>query len=205
MKKYVQIIKKHVRIMKKHHTGDLFTIMQVIITAFIVIGTWSFTLETVIFLFAAAELCDAIDGPCAKRWKYPKDGKYRWWRTYASEIDKITDLMTGCAMIIYTIARVNSVFGWLELLVCTIIGIFIQMTVYDCRGHGYDLIDKNEQLALKIIHIRRFVYVVNILGVITYLIWQTVWSNSVKGTLTLLMLPIGLFLLFYKRDRLRDR
>ena len=62
-------MKKHVQIVKKHHTGDLFTIMQVIITAFIVIGAWSFTLETVIFLFAAAELCDAIDGPCAKRWK----------------------------------------------------------------------------------------------------------------------------------------
>lgn len=192
--------------MKKYYTGDLFTILKVIITAFIATGAfWGFTLETVIFLFGAAELCDAVDGPCARRWKYPNDGKYRWWRTYAPEIDKITDLMTGCAMIIYTIARVNSVFGWLELLFCTIIGTFIQITVYDCSGYGYNLLDKNEQLALKIIHIRRFVYVVNILAAIDYLIWHTVWPNNIKNILTLLMVVIGLFLLVYKRDRLRDR
>lgn len=67
--------------MRKYHLADALTALEIImaatITGMIIFGG---SANVVIWLFAVGELCDAFDGICARRWPYPDDGKFRWWR-----------------------------------------------------------------------------------------------------------------------------
>lgn len=160
--------------------------------------------ETILFVFVAAEICDALDGPCARHWHYPNDGVYRWWREYCEWTDKITDLMTGASLIVYIAVHLNHGFGLFIFFACLIIGLPIQLCVYDCKGFGYNLRAKRPSLALKIVCVRRFVYALSIFIVISYLILATSWPLHLKHLLGFCTILVGFVLLFAKKNRLNN-
>lgn len=99
--------------MKKYHLGDLLSATEIALTLLIIVLTCVGTsADIVIWIFVAAELCDAFDGPCARRWPYPKDGKKRWWRTHVQAIEHISDI----ALLVVTAVYLSTVYmrtdGW---------------------------------------------------------------------------------------------
>ena len=93
--------------MKKYHIADLLTLLRAIIGV-AVFGLCILIREPinwlVLVLFSVGELTDALDGEFARRYKYPRDRKYRWWRRkvdedlYQYELNDIyADLILGVA------------------------------------------------------------------------------------------------------------
>ena len=86
--------------MKKYHLADALTVCE-LICAVILSGMAFLRVAPAyaLWVFAAGELCDAYDGTCARRWPYPDDGKYRWWRVprTVAFIEHMSDILLGLA------------------------------------------------------------------------------------------------------------
>lgn len=188
--------------MKKYHLADVFTALEVV-CGFIIFGMAFFKVgpEIVVFVYGIAELCDAVDGPCARRWHYPNDNKYRWWRVYASQIDQISDILVGIAIGVYLTCCVNFTLGVSALSASTFIGFFIQTLAYDFPPLGLNLLVNYPKLGVGLVLLRRWIYVLALLIVAIILIFATSWLTTVKFMLASLVVFIGIGLLFYKFNR----
>ena len=212
--------------MKKYHIADVLTLSEAILAVILTIcAMLNVSADYAIWVFAAAELCDAFDGICARRWPYPNDGKVRWWRQYASEIDELTDIMVGLACLLFVGLRVNPSFSLLVLVCALIVGIGVQVIVkwtttkpylerYGLQplanwlNHRSTFIrlatwfDTHPRTQLVIILLRRYLYVTAIFLLVIQLIFATTWAFYVQISANILLALIGMALCYIKLDRL---
>ena len=124
--------------MKKYLIADFLTLLRAIIG--VVIFSLVFSLKEgrtalVLILFSLGELTDALDGEFARRYSYPKDRKYRWWRAECEVFDMhryelndiLADLILGAATLFYIAKFVSPLFGGVYIGASFGIGFFVTM------------------------------------------------------------------------------
>ena len=122
--------------MKKYLIADLLTLLRAVIG--VVVFSLVFSLKEgrtalVLILFSVGELTDALDGEFARRYKYPRDGRYRWWRAECEMLDIhryelndiLADLILGTAVLFYIAKFVSPLFGGIYLGASFGIGFFV--------------------------------------------------------------------------------
>lgn len=189
-----------------YYLADLFTLTEAILSIVLfmmaVVGA---PVDHALWVFVAGELCDAVDGPCARRWHYPNDGKSRWWRTYNVEIDQISDIMLAIACGVYLIWRVSWSLGSLLLFGIGAFCLAVQLHLYyydhdlrAFRAHYYIYHDR------LILFRRRFYVITGVGGAIALLVWYTEWLLQVKIIITAIGLACGFVIWIFKRNRWND-
>lgn len=192
--------------MKKYHLADLFTLLEVILAiALFIAAVSNAPVEWALYIFVAGELCDAVDGPCARRWHYPDDGKYRWWREYNSETDQASDILLAISCGVYLIWRV-SVFWGIALLGG--IGLFclaIQCYIFRYDHIRHTFVCRDNPHIDDIVLFRRHIYVIaGIGGAIALMVWSTSWPLIIKRILMIVGIICGLILLKLKWNRWKE-
>lgn len=146
--------------------------------------------DVVIWLFVAGELFDAFDGICARRWHYPNDGKQRWWRNHASELDQAADITLIITTALYIICRLKRsdllALGEIVIIFCIIV----------------EWIKSSRGCSKRLILFRRYVYLACIALVLFALLFATSWSRLAKGAAIVAILVVGIILMIVKRNRL---
>lgn len=186
----------------KYHIADLLTLCEVICTC--ILGVFILTdatPETALIVFGIGELCDAFDGICARRWKYPNDGKYRWWREYAPEIEHITDIFHLSIMALFFIFRICARFTYFRpwvafaaALAIALICIIVQIIITDPKHKGTPYADR---LIIK----RRYLYLACIAFVVFVGLYAVDWPLKVKTPLAIALCIGGIGLFILKKDR----
>ena len=196
-----------------YYLADVLTLLRVVGTAAILglagFGNAADTL-TVLVLFALSELTDAFDGMAARRWPYPQDGKRRWWRTYAEEIDQIADLALGGAAALFVGLHLAP--GLALAIAVGVVGFALPVQVwrqYRIRRIPYEECDP---LRVRVILARRWLYLVALAALILCLLGHLVLSlpaaarGQVVAALAVVLVIIAVGLIWLKRDRLvRDK
>lgn len=191
--------------MKKYHLADVCTALE-IVCAFIIIGmAWYDTKpEYALCVFFVGEIFDAIDGPLARHFHYPDDGKYRWWRVYASAIDQLSDLLLGITTCLYVASCISQTIGIIALIGAAAIGLIIQTLAYDFPPLRLNWLETRPRLGNTIVLIRRWLYVGLVVFAVGLLLWNTAWPLDAKVIITIIFCAIGLFLFFSKLNRLTE-
>lgn len=187
---------------EKHHIADILTLCKVICTCILgVLLVVNADPAAALIAFGIGELCDAFDGICARNWKYPLDGKYRWWREYASGIDKITDVLHLSVMALFFIFRICANFTvfrpWFAFLIALFIAVVciaIQITVTSPKC-------KDTPRATYLILGRRVLYLVCIAFIVFAGIYSLNWLPLVKVVLVIILCFGAIGLLKLKWDR----
>lgn len=196
-----------------YYLADVLTLLRVVGTAAILglagFGNAADTL-TVLVLFALSELTDAFDGMAARRWPYPQDGKRRWWRTYAEEIDQIADLALGGAATLFVGLHLAP--GLALAIAVGVVGFALPVQVwrqYRIRRIPYEECDP---LRVRVILARRWLYLVALAALILCMLGHLVLSlpaaarGQVVAALAVVLVIIAVGLIWLKRDRLvRDK
>lgn len=186
--------------MKKYYLADALTLCE-IIAGVILLGMawWKVPIaDCALWVFVLGELCDAFDGICARRWPYPNDGKKRWWRTYVTQIEHLSDIFIAVACMIFlmgcpVVARKASVLGGVVILCC----VAIELVVKGMRARGV----AEAQIAHSIVVRRLFYVLCGVGGGILLLIEATSWPAIAKLCAVGLEVIVGIGLLILKQDR----
>lgn len=191
--------------MKKYHLADVCTALE-IVCALIILGMAQSNVrpEFALCAFFVGQIFDAIDGPLARHFHYPDDGKKRWWRVYASEIDQLSDLLLGIATCIYVALCLNRTIGITALIGAALIGLVIQTLAYDFPPLRFNWLSTRPKLGNMVVLVRRWLYVGLIVFAIGLLLWNTAWPFTAKVTVTVIFCAIGLFLFVCKLNRLTE-
>jgi len=203
--------------MKKYHLADALTALEAVMAIILLGMAFNRTAADVaIWVFVLGELADALDGPCARRWPYPDDGKVRWWRTHVKAIEHISDIFIAIACMFYLLMQpVDAIFclmWWGPFTVSTgalllglsiiVICVLSELTIQYLRSRTPE---RYHKFADGIILARRWVYAfIGIGGGIFLLISATSWEPKTKITAIFAGLSIGILLLYYKADRATD-
>lgn len=180
--------------MKKYHLADVLSALE--LCCAVALGVMALTdvaTPWALGTFVLGELCDAFDGICARCWHYPNDGKRRWWREYAKEIDQLTDLILAIAVLMYVATQVCWLVGVIIFGVSVIIGSAVEI-----RIHKWSPEDRRRR---KYVLARRFLYLLAIATVIVLLIWNLPVEVPVRVLLTAIGVVVGLYLWIDKKDR----
>ena len=158
--------------------------------------------EIIFILFIIAELTDAFDGTCARKWPFPKN-KTPKYRKYAAKFDMFADVILCGAQILYVINQINQPLGLAIAIYYVVSSIGGDLLVYGkILGHPDDctknsLARKNFPLAKKIILIRRYCYTL-CLGIINaFLLFATSWPDPVKYGLFVFGCSMFVFCYFF--------
>ena len=122
--------------MKKYLIADLLTLSRALLAVVIFVLTCASNEPItgwVLLIFCVGSMTDALDGEFARKFPYPRDRKYRWWRDYHPEVDLyqyeindiIADLMIGLATLIYIAAWVNPLIGGFYLGASIGVGVYV--------------------------------------------------------------------------------
>lgn len=189
--------------MKIYHVADLFTLLEAILAVVLFgMAVGNISPDYALWIFAIGEICDAVDGACARRWHYPNDGKYRWWRVHNEGIDQITDIMLAFACGIYLIWRVNNVIGVLLLGGIGMFCLYVQGTALYYNPHSNKFELTGNPTAKALLLFRRLLYViVGVGGAVLTLIWHTSYPRVIKIVLTVILMIVGIFLFIKKSNR----
>lgn len=180
-------------------------------------------------IFGIGMLCDAFDGICARRWPYPSDGKYRFWRRpdYVKHLEWSKDIALGAMALLFIILQVDLAAGIIGLMAALVLGSVLQIWAdyYWLKGHKEILqvkpdapddmkasvarqerarrqaLEKAKRIYLKR---RLYLYVPAIATIVIMLLYASNWPMWVKMLLTMALVMIELWLLEKKRDRLDD-
>ncbi len=204
--------------MKKYHLADALTVIEIIM-AFILIGMTIHPVpaDIAIWFFVIGELADAFDGPCARRWPYPDDGKKRWWRVpkTVKRIEHLSDIFIAVSCMFYLLSQPENItfrilnhtfivsecamnLGLFTIICCAFLEIIIRILRHQDESAFFYVIKG-------IILTRRLFYAfVSIGGGVFLLIMATSWSYRVKLTAVFAGVIAGLLLLLYKFDRATD-
>lgn len=174
-------------------------IMAAILTGMIVLQEPS---NWVVWIFAIGEICDAFDGICARRWPYPNDGKYRWWRVPRTVqfLEHTSDiwLVGACCVYIAMFAPppVNSIItylGFAIVCICVVVEVNLRTDPVALKYPAF-----REDIIIK----RRIIYLTGVgIGMAT-LICMTTWPAEIKAILLIVGALIGVWLYKKKPDRL---
>lgn len=191
--------------MKKYHLADACTALECICALIII---WMVRCRTkpeyALCVFFVGQIFDAIDGPLARRYHYPNDGKYRWWRVHAGTIDQLSDLMLGTVTCIYVAICVNHAVGVVALIGAILIGLSVQTVAYNFPPLRLNWLRHKPKLGNRIVLVRRWAYVALIVFAVGLLLWSTTWPLTAKITVTVIFCAIGLFLFVCKLNRLTE-
>lgn len=201
---------------KLYYLADVLTCSEVIAGIILLAMTaLHISADVAIWVFVLGELCDAFDGPAARRWPYPNDGKKRWWRTYVKEIEHGSDIFIAISCMAYLmsqpyeitftlpplftngfpVAEGAKLLGMFIIIICSLVEVEVQSikAIFGENSHHF---------IKPIILARRWVYAfVGIGGGIFLLLMATSWPQAIKQGLILLGILVGIALLYYKLDR----
>lgn len=189
------------------YLADLLTSVRLIIAVImLVLDITGVPAEVIFILFIIAELTDAFDGTCARKWPFPKN-KTPKYRKYAARFDMFADVLLCGAQILYVINQINQPVGLVIATYYVISSIGGDLLVYGkILGHPDDcaknsLMKRNFPLAKKIILARRYLYA-TCLGIVNIIIlFATSWPTPVKIGLFIFGCSIYLFVWFFLRQR----
>lgn len=186
---------------RKYHLCDLFTLLEVILTCTLIVMTvLHVSPDYAIWVFVAGELCDAIDGPCARRWPYPDDSKKRWWRLphVVQAIEHISDILLIGSLALYLLFQ-PGLFHYLTLYGSLAIALICLVVQYLLFTKPYSSA-KRKSLTL----LRRRFYLVGIIIGIAELIFCTTWALPLKIGACILGLIAGVIILIAKWNRFTE-
>lgn len=189
------------------YLADILTLSRLIIACImLVLDIIGAPAEVIFILFIIAELTDAFDGTCARKWPFPKN-KTPKYRKYAAKFDMFADVILCGAQILYVINQINQPLGLAIAIYYVVSSIGGDLLVYGkILGHPDDctknsLMKKNFPLAKKIILARRYLYA-TCLGIVNIIIlFATSWPLPVKISLFVFGCLIYLFVWFFLRQR----
>lgn len=186
---------------KKYHLCDLFTLLELVLACTLTVMAFQHASpDHALWVFIGGELCDALDGPCARRWPYPDDGKRRFWRSprLVQITEHVSDILLIGALAFYLIGR-GGIFYYTTLLGSCIILIFCLIVEDLLRCHTYTL-----QRRRLIIRIRRYVYLSGIAIGLAELIFCTSWILPLKLGACLFALIVAILLIIFKWNRFTE-
>lgn len=188
--------------MKKYYLADVLTSIEVLLAmAMVAMAILGVSADWAFVTFVAAELCDAFDGICARRWHYPDDGKRRWWRVHAPAIDQISDIMLGLACLLFVGWRVNLVLALVALGVALLLGFFVQICV---KWRPLPWFERHSRAAFWLVMFRRYLYVIAIVVLALALLLATTWPWLVRYIVIGLAVGLGVWLIVIKFNRLSE-
>lgn len=190
------------------YLADLLTLSRLILALALLYGCvmHSGGPKAAFIIFIIAELTDAFDGTCARKWPFPKD-KTPKYRKYAAKFDMAADVTLAGAQVLFLTLRINWVVGLIFIVYYLLSAIGGDLLVYgkilghpdDCTKHS--LARRNFPLAKKIILARRYIYTI-ILGIVNAIIlFATNWPDPVKYSLFIFGCLIFVFVWFFLRQR----
>lgn len=161
--------------------------------------------ENAFIIFLVAELTDAFDGTCARRWPFPKN-KTPKYRKYAAQFDMVADVLLAAAQTLFLLLQVDIVAG-MAVLGFYALCVVLELVLYGkFLGHPDNctpnsLTQRNFPLAKKIVLMRRYTYAV-CLGVVNAIIlFATSWPDLVKWGLFVFGCAIYVFAWFFLKQR----
>lgn len=192
------------------YLADILTLSRLIlgITLFI-LSFFNVPAENAFIIFLTAELTDAFDGTCARKWPFPKN-KTPKYRKYAAKFDMFSDVILAAAQILFLTLRINWVLGLIIIIYYLISSIGGDFLVYGkILGHPDDykkksLMAKKFPLAKKIILVRRYVYTLCLGITNAAILFATTWLTPIKIALFILGCSIYIFVWFFLRQRRRN-
>ena len=192
------------------YLADILTFSRLILAVILLILAFvGGSPEAAFIIFIVAELTDAFDGTCARKWPFPKN-KTPYYRKYAAKYDMFSDIFLTGAQVLFMTLQVNWIAGWMIIIYYLVSAIGGDMLVYGkILGHPDDctktsLAYRDFPLAKKIILTRRYVYA-TCLGVVNAIIlFATSWSDPVKVVLFIFGCAIFAFVWFFLAQRRRN-
>ena len=189
------------------YLADLLTFSRLILAfVLIILALIGGPPEAAFIIFIVAELTDAFDGTCARKWPFPKDNIPEY-RKYAAKFDMFSDVCLSGAQVLFMTLQVNTIVGAMIIIYYLVSAIGGDMLVYGkVLGHPddctkYSLAHRDFPLARKIILTRRYVYA-TCLGVVNAVIlFATSWPDTVKTVLFIFGCAIFVFVWFFLRQR----
>ena len=189
------------------YLADLLTLTRFIlaITIFILALTGGSS-ESVFIMFVIAELTDAFDGTCARKWPFPKN-KIPRYRKYAAKFDMVSDVALAGFQVIFVMLQINQPVGLAILIYELISSISVDLLVYGkLFGHPDDctkkcLLRRNFPVAKVIILTRRYIYTLCIGIVNLIILLATSWPEAIKYGLFAFGCSIFVFAWFFLRQR----
>lgn len=196
-----------------YYFADVLSLLECLFAGSIVVFTITGADPGIILiLFGLGELCDAFDGICARRWPYPDDNVYRFWRQpdYIRHMEWTKDIVLGLATLIFIIVRIDLTAGLIGTIVALVLGAGIQLWIdhyWVIALYSEDCdVNKQTELFEKIEHFylirRTYLYVPGLATLVLLLLFSASWSLTVKMLLTFFLCIGGIWLFNKKQDRL---
>ncbi len=189
------------------YLADILTLSRLIIAIVIfILALTGGAPEVVFILFIIAELTDAFDGTCARKWPFPKN-KTPKYRKYAATFDMVADVALAGFQVIFVILQINQPLGLAIIIYELVSSIGGDLLVYGkILGHPDNctknsLASRNFPLAKKIILTRRYIYTLCIGFVNAVILFATSWPDPVKYGLFAFGCSIFVFAWFFLRQR----
>lgn len=189
------------------YLADILTLSRLIIAIVIfILALTGGASEVVFILFIIAELTDAFDGTCARKWPFPKS-KTPKYRKYAAIFDMVADVALAGFQVIFVILQINQPLGLAIIIYELVSSIGGDLLVYGkILGHPDNctknsLASRNFPLAKKIILTRRYIYTLCIGFVNAIILFATNWPDPVKYGLFAFGCSIFVFAWFFLRQR----
>lgn len=189
------------------YLADILTLLRLILASVICILAFiGGSADVVLIIFLLAELTDAFDGTCARKWPFEK-GKEPKYRRFAAKTDMIIDAFLWFSTALFVATQLNCPLGASILLIMTTTAGIIELAVYgkffghpdDCAKNS--LCQRNFPLAKKIILARRAFYLITIIILAAYLLISASWGLHTKIIILIICLAVGVFLWFFLRQR----
>ena len=187
-----------------HYLADVLTALRFVgaVAILCLCGVGPEGAAAVLAVFVIAELTDAFDGECARRWPYPMDGKRRWWRVQAETLDQVADLALAAAVLLFVGLHLQPVLAVTILIVTVIVAVPVQVW----RNQRIRRIpnEDDDPLRVRVVLARRVLYLAGISALVLALLIAVLGDNWVAWAVVLAVaLATGGALLWLKRDRLR--
>lgn len=188
--------------MKKYHLADALTACE-LICAVILSGMAILRVAPAyaLWVFAAGKLCDAYDGTCARRWPYPDDGKYRWWRVprTVAFIEHMSDILLGLACGCYLILCINPLCGLILLGNMAVVAGVVELIIHNRPlDLAYAVLTRFSRT--EIILARRVVYLIHIAIALIMMLIAAELPIAAKIALCGTGICIGVYLIITKYE-----
>lgn len=191
----------------KKYLADLLTLARVVFAVvLIVMAVSGGTVGAGLVVFILAELTDAFDGTCARKWPFPA-GKEPKYRRYAVKYDMLADALLWFAAVLFFTLRVNFTVGLIIMIGVAVICGVVELIIYGkLFGHPDNctknsLCARNFKLAKKIVMARRWFYLATIFVVAGWMLVAAEWATATKIAVVVVGVLISVFLWFFLKQR----
>ena len=189
------------------YLADILTLSRLIIAIVIfILALTGGAPEVVFILFIIAELTDAFDGTCARKWPFPKS-KTPKYRKYAAIFDMAADVALAGSQVIFVILQINQPLGLAIIIYELVSSIGGDLLVYGkILGHPDNctknsLASRNFPLAKKIILFRRMIYIALIAISSVWTLLACSWPLPVKIVVLIIAAIVASFLWSFQSQR----